>query len=312
MPDAASPYLSFMQSLQAEKGASAHTLDAYGRDLQDFFAYAQLSSDPPLSTLTSITYKQLRAYLGYLARRGYARRSINRRLSALRRFFKFLIKTGHMQQHPMRGMVSPRLTRRLPNFLTPDGVTSLITAPPDDSALGIRDRAILELLYATGIRLGELVNLDLASVEMPHEPETGGGWVKVFGKGGRERIVPVGRHAVVALHRYLHSARPHLVRRRSLDAGYEPALFISNRGRRLSRRGVAYILRKYAVQVAPGRRITPHTLRHTFATHLLGGGADLRSVQELLGHRQLNTTQIYTHVTQEHVRRAYQNAHPRA
>ncbi|MFO7246064.1 MAG: tyrosine recombinase XerC [Thermaerobacter sp.] len=306
MTGAPSPYLAFMEYLQVEKGASPHTLDAYGRDLQEFFQAAGLGDDPPAAELERLDHLAIRAYLADLARRGRSRRTAARKLSALRSFFRFLVRRGFVTANPTRLVTGPKQPRRLPNFLEREAVAPLLEAPPADSPAGLRDRALLELMYASGLRLAEVVGLDLDDLDL------GQGLVRVMGKGGRERVVPFGRAARAALAEYLERGRPHLLRPPRPGEAAERALFLNARGGRLGRRGVAYVLARYARGARSYRRVTPHTLRHTFATHMLQGGADLRSVQELLGHARISTTQIYTHVTREHLRRAYLDAHPRA
>ncbi|HEX6989405.1 MAG TPA: tyrosine recombinase XerC [Bacillota bacterium] len=324
--DAVSPYLEFMDHLRAEKGASPHTLDAYGRDLQDFFRVAGLGEDPSAGDLARVDHLTLRSYLADLSRRGLSRRTAARKLSALRSFYRFLNRRGHLAVNPARLVSTPRQPRRLPSVLEVDRVAPLVEAPPADRPAGLRDRALLELMYASGLRLAELVGLDLHDLDLDQR------LVRVVGKGGRERVVPFGSAAAQALREYLERGRPALQRvaeRRAAEpqaarqrvagqraaerrAAAGQAVFLNARGGRLGRGGVAYVLRKYARRVGASRRITPHTLRHTFATHLLQGGADLRAVQEMLGHARLATTQVYTHVTREHLRRTYLDAHPRA
>jgi len=295
-----------MDYLQVERGASPHTLDTYGRDLQEFFQSAGLGDDPAAADLSRVDHRTIRRYLAELARRGLSRRTTARKLSALRSFFRFLTRRGHVAANPTRLVASPKQPRRLPNFLEHDAVVPLVEAPPTDRPAGLRDRALLELLYGSGLRLAEVVSLDLGDLDREQ------GLVRVLGKGGRERIVPFGRAAARALEAYLERGRPRLLQAAGTQGAGEQAVFLNSRGARLGRRGVAYIVRKYARSARLYRRVTPHTLRHTFATHLLQGGADLRAVQELLGHAQISTTQVYTHVTQEHLRATYLNAHPRA
>lgn len=304
--DAVSPYLEFMHYLEAERGSSSHTLDAYGRDLQDFFQVAGLGEDPSTGDLARVDHLTIRQWLADLARRGLSRRTVARKLSALRSFYGFLARRGLVTVNPTRLVASPKQPRRLPNFLERDAVEPLVEAPPADTPAGLRDRALLELMYASGLRLAEVVGLDLGDLDLTQR------LVRVLGKGGRERIVPFGRAAAAALAEYLERGRPRLLRPGEQEDREEQAVFLNLRGGRLGRRGVAYIIRKYVRGAELYRRVTPHTLRHTFATHLLQGGADLRAVQELLGHAGIATTQVYTHVTREHLRKTYLDAHPRA
>ena len=312
-PAAAPLYEAFLESLRVERGASPHTIDAYARDLLQFFEHVGWEAATDVQRLAGLDYRAVRSYLAELTRQGYSRRSVARKLSALRSFFGFCMRQGLLTASPLVRLERPRQRRSLPAFLRLPEVETMLAQPPRETAVGKRDRALLELFYASGIRLAELVGLDLGDLELPPEDEPRAqGRVLVLGKGGRERFVPVGSAAVAALRRYIVEGRPQLERRRPVTAPPEPALFLSVRGRRLSRRAVQQIVRKYAHKAALPRRVTPHTLRHTFATHLLERGADLRSVQELLGHANLATTQIYTHVTAERIRRTYRAAHPRA
>lgn len=305
-----------MIALQIEKGASPHTLNAYGRDLQEFFSYMGWDTEPAASVLSAVDPPAIRNYLGHLLRKGLARRSIARKLAALRSFYRFCMRRGVIDRSPLVGISTPRQPRTLPYYLQQDQINGLLEAPPTDTPLGLRDRALLELLYATGIRLAEVVGLDLPQVELPDVQARGldaVGRLLVFGKGGRERFVPLGSHAATALNAYLQHGRPVLLRRRgAAAAATEQAVFLSRLGHRISRRGIDYVIKKYVRQAGVNQRVTPHSFRHTFATHLLEGGADLRSVQEMLGHANVSSTQIYTHVTLERMRVAYKNAHPRA
>ena len=281
----------FLAYLRAVRRASPETITAYAADLTQFKVFWQTAGSP------SADGGLFRTYLGYLWQKGYSRRTIARKLAALRSYYKYLVRTGVLQDSPLRGVGTPKLERRLPNFLTPEEARELLTLPKVETPAGARDLAILELLYASGLRIAELQGLDVADVEA----ETG--YCRVLGKGRRERLVPVGRPALSALQRYLATGRPRLLRTPV------PALFLNQRGGRLSIRGLRRIIEGYLRAVRPGA--TPHTLRHTFATHLLDGGADLRSVQEMLGHRSLSSTQVYTHVTGERLKEIHRRFHPR-
>lgn len=296
---------SFLVYLQVEKNSSAHTLRGYQTDILDFlaFAAAKLGKRPEEIQPGDIDRLLVRAYLSSLTEKGKARATVARRLVALRTFFKYLEREEITDFNPFRRVPSPKKERRLPRFLGEEEVRQLVEAPAGEGILPLRDRAILELLYATGIRVGELVGLDTGDVDLV------AGYVRVFGKGSRERIVPLGSWAAKALSAYLPARREHL---HSLGREKEQALFINLQGRRLTDRGVRVVINKYIKQVAVSGKVSPHTLRHTFATHLLDRGADLRAVQELLGHVRMATTQIYTHLTREKIKSVYDKAHPRA
>ncbi len=290
----------YLADLQAIRNASPLTVRNYRRELEEarrFFASLGVSEWEQIDRLTA------RKYLAWLAGRGYARGSIARRLSELRSFGAFLVKHGLAAHNPFAAVRTPRVPSRLPRALSTEQVTSLIEDGPADDAGALRDRAILETLYGAGLRVSELVQLDVAD----YDPRRA--ILHVTGKGDRERIALLGRFAVNALNRYLSDARPTLLGpRRTL----ERALFVNRWGRRLTARSVQRLVQGRRSLLAEPATPTPHTLRHSFATHLLSGGADLRSVQDLLGHQRLSTTQIYTHVSQVHLRRAYLLAHPLA
>ena len=284
----------FLRTIEAEQNVSAHTLAAYRRDLEGF---ARFIREQDLDGWDDVTTPVVRRYQAVMHRR-YARASIARHLSALRTFFRFLRRAGRVSLSPMRLVAAPRRGRRLPQALTHDAVAALLAAPPVDRPAGLRDRAILELFYAGGLRVGELVGLECGAIS--------GDEVRVRGKGGKERIVLIGAEASAALRRYVADARPKLL------AGATDAVFLNLRGGRLSTRSVQLIVDRWVRASAIQQHTSPHVLRHTFATHLLDGGADLRVVQELLGHASLATTQIYTHISREHLKRIYAQAHPRA
>lgn len=295
----------FMQYLSLEKGASPRTVDAYAQDLQTYFRFLGLPAQPTADQCCAVQPQQIRAFLADLKRRGYERRTIARKLSALRSFYRFGQRRFDWSVNPLRWLDSPRLPRRLPRFLRQDEVERLLQAPDPTTPLGLRDRAVLELLYATGMRLAELEQLDLDDLDASE------GTVNVIGKGGKQRWIPVGSAAIAAVGRYLESARPILARRAPADRP-QPALLLSRKGRRLSRGAIALLLKKHARAAGIMQDVTPHMLRHSFATHLLEGGADLRAIQEMLGHASLSTTQVYTHVQAELLLQTYRSAHPRA
>ncbi|MDK2960786.1 MAG: integrase/recombinase XerC [Bacillota bacterium] len=291
----------YLTYLAKDRGYSPYTVASYQDDLQDYAAFCQERGVDPVSPPQGF----LRAYLGNLNERGYARRTIARRLAALRSFFRFHEQRTGRSENQAQQIYSPKLSRTLPTFLSEDQVEALLQAPDTRTPLGLRDAALLEVLYATGARVGELVALNLEDINLAV------GCARVLGKGRRERIVLLGGRAVDLLKRYLSAGRPKLMK--AGKAGVvEPALFLSRLGRRLTVRQVRRLVAKYTEAAALNLHVSPHTLRHTFATHLLEHGADLRSVQELLGHASLSTTQIYTHVTRRRLYSEYRAAHPRA
>lgn len=296
---------SFIHYLEAEKNYSPHTVANYRRDLfhgVDFFAGALGKKDSDLRP-ADLDPRLMRSYLGDLFYSGLAKASIYRRLAAWRSFYRYLGREGLVEKNPLKGVASLKLDKRLPQFLFKEQCGALVEAPGDDAPLAVRDRALLETLYASGIRVGELVGLNLENINLA------GGQLLVMGKGSRERVVPLGSYAVEALGLYLESARPRLVG--TQGTGGEKAAFVNHRGGRLTDRGVRKIIKKYVNRLGIQNTVSPHTMRHTFATHMLDSGADLRAVQELLGHKNLSTTQIYTHLTRERLREVYLKSHPR-
>jgi len=293
----------FIGHLAAVRGASPHTTKAYAEDLAQFAAFAR---EQGVIVASSADTALLRAFLAHLtAERGLARTSVARKAASLRAFFRYLARQGVVNGSPAMNLVTPRKQSALPKLLSEDGVADLLAAPDAGRADGLRDRAILETLYASGIRAGELVALNVADFTRTGRDE---GVLRIRrGKGNKERLALLGRAAVAALESYLSSARPGLLAgaRRPSDA-----LFLNRWGGRLSDRGVRRLFDKYCASVAASHKITPHTLRHSFATHLLDHGADLRVVQELLGHSDLSTTQVYTHVTTGRMKEVYDRAHP--
>jgi integrase/recombinase XerC len=291
----------FLTTLEAERNASAHTRAAYRRDLELFRRFLRGEG---VGGWHAVTAAVARRYLATLHGR-YARSSIARHLSALRSFYRFLRREGRVTASPMRLIAAPRRGRRLPGALTHDAVAALLGAPPVGQPAGVRDRTILELLYAGGLRVGELVALRVQHIS--------GDEIRVRGKGGKDRVVLIGGEAAAWLKRYLVVARPRLAGQTGgRGSGSGDALFLNARGGPLTPRAVQLLVDRWVRAAAVQQRTTPHVLRHTFATHLLDGGADLRAVQELLGHASLSTTQIYTHVSREHLKRVYAQAHPRA
>ncbi len=282
----------FLNHVAWRGSGSAATRRAYARDLSELLA----AVGPPLQT----TSDALRRYQANLLRRGLSKRSAARKVATTRSFFRWLAAEGLLPDNPARRLHAPKFRPGLPHALARGEVEDLLAAAVRPGPLGLRDAALLELLYAAGLRAAEAVGLDQGDLN------SGVGLVQVRGKGGRERLVPVGRVALAALARYLADGRPHLA------SASEPALFVNRGGERLGVRSVGRIVKASLARTAVVRRVSPHWLRHTFATHLLEGGADLRVVQELLGHARLSTTQAYTHITVEHLEAVYERAHPRA
>ena len=292
----------FANFLNIEKNASLHTLRNYLKDLQDFFAFL-FGGNPNGVDFSDLNSLYIRSYLAFLNEKRYSRRTIARKISALRSFSRYLAREGKIESNPFTKIKTPKLERKLPVFLDLAEIGELFSLPADDE-LGRRDMAVLELLYATGCRVSELVALRLNDVDYSNR------YVLLLGKGDKERIVPMGGKAVDALEKYVLFTRSVIISRyRVAEHGF---LFINSRGGRLTDRSVRRIIDKYIKIMAIKKKISPHSVRHTFATHLLNNGADLRSVQELLGHANLSTTQIYTHVTAERMAGVYKKTHPRA
>jgi integrase/recombinase XerD len=289
----------FINYLSVERGLAVNTLESYGRDLRQYSEFLETDDDD--AALDSVSRNTILNYLLYLQSQGKATATIARRLAALKAFYQFLVREKRIGSDPTANLESPKLEKRLPKVLTVSEVERLLAQPDPGQAAGVRDRAMLELLYATGIRVSELVSLDVGDVNLEM------GYIKCAGKGSKERIVPLGSLAIQSCRDYLGGARPRLVRERE-----EQALFVNHHGHRLTRQGFWKIVKKYADDAKIEKEITPHTLRHSFATHLLENGADLRSVQEMLGHADISTTQIYTHVTKGRLKEVYAKAHPRA
>ncbi len=288
----------YINYLEVERNASPYTVRNYTTDLLDFLNFLRSKG---VSSLKEVDRYVLRSYLSYLMERGFVKASIARKLSAIRSFYSYLLREGAIATSPVATTASPKLDKRLPSFLTIEEMERLLEAPDLSSPVGQRDRALLELLYAAGIRVSELVNLNLEQVNLDSRE------IRVWGKGSKERVALMGKPAVEALTIYLSQGRSKLLGKKGGNA-----LFVNRYGRRLPERRVQRILEKYADIAGIDKRVHPHMLRHTFATHLLDGGADLRVVQELLGHANLSSTQIYTHVTRSQARKVYLSAHPMA
>lgn len=298
----------FLGYLQAVRNVSPNTVQAYGTDLSQFFEYlATLAPHEPL------TYLTIRGFLAARRTRNDSSRTVARKLAAIRSFFRYLCREGILENNPAAAVSGPRLEKRLPRYLHLEEVQALLELP-DGSPQGLRDRAILEMLYATGARFGEIWRLNLDDVDLEGE------FVRLYGKGRKERIVPFGSCAQSALKRYLGLSRPLLLRAadragagvRAMSRPETRAVFLNRRGGRLSIRGLRRVVDRYLDCLALERHVTPHSLRHSFATHLLDEGADIRAVREMLGHASLSTTQVHTHVSPARLRAVYRNAHPRA
>lgn len=299
----------FVEYLQDNKGFSQHTIRNYHIDLRQFLDFLDSKKkkspegDVPNVEVGSVDSLIIREYVGSLF--GRLRRStISRKLSALRSFFFFLEKNGLIKDNPASDIASPKLENYIPNYLPVDDMFRLLERPDQEKPLGLRDLAILEVLYSCGIRLSELESLDISSIDFDQR------LIRVIGKGNKERIVPIGRQALQAVRNYMEATQ--YLRKKSGHSSKDSALFINFCGRRLSGRSVERIVKRYAGECGLASDISPHSMRHTFATHLLDGGADLRSVQELLGHASLSTTQKYTHVSLDRLMEVYDKAHPRS
>jgi integrase/recombinase XerC len=283
----------FINYLKIEKNASRHTIVNYSIDLRDFGNFLGGKE------LETVDYLALRRYLAHMRGKDYSKRTIARKLASLRSFFRFLYREGYLKTNPASSIATPKLDKKLPIFLDAGEVVKLIEAPNEKDVFGMRDRAILETLYSTGMRVSELVQLNLDNIDFIS------GVVKVFGKGKKERLAPIGDKAIRAIRDYLN-------KRGIKKLSDKKAVFLNKKGTRLTDRSVRRVVGRYIRTVSMREGISPHTLRHSFATHLLDRGADLRSVQELLGHASLSTTQMYTHVTTKRLKEAYEKAHPRA
>lgn len=285
--------------LRVERGASPLTIDAYQRDLRDFSEYL---SQQGISDFDSVDAAMVEAYQAHLLAEGYAVSSIKRRLSVLKGFFRFAVREGLCSANPVDGMPLPKVGEKLPDVLSVDQVNRMMDAVDVSDAAGLRNRAMLEVLYGCGLRVSELTGMDVGDVLFED------GFVRVVGKGGKERVSPLSGAALRALADYLDKGRPELARRASKQTG---AVFLNARGGRLTRQSVHAVVSRAGLSIGIAN-LHPHTLRHSFATHMLAGGADLRVVQEILGHSDISTTQIYTHVDRTHIREEYVAAHPRA
>lgn len=285
----------FTTYLNTELDVSPHTLSAYRSDLAQLLIFAIHEKGDAVS-VTDMDHLFLRRYLAGLSKKN-EKSSIGRKLAAIRSFFRFLLRRGLIDKNPAELIATPKKEQRLPFHLDIDQATTLMEAPDDGQKYALRDRAILELLYSSGLRVSELTGLNIGEIDLT------GGMVRVTGKGGKERIVPVGSRALEALEAYLDDRYP---------VTFNDPLFLNTRGVRINRRSVTRIVDVYVMRIAAFKNISPHTLRHTFATHMLEGGADLRAIQELLGHASLSTTQKYTHVSIDRLMEVYDKSHPKA
>jgi len=293
---------SFISYLENEKNMAKMTITSYNKDWQDFFNYLEneLKYDILSLDVNEITHTTIRKYLVYLNERGLTKSTIARHLAALKSFYRYLLKKEIIEHNPLDQVSSPKIPKKLPRYLDQEQMEAVLQQPSLYSEAGIRDKAIMELLYGAGIRVSELVSMDLANLDLSY------GYIRVFGKGSRERVVPIGKEAIKALQMYLEKARP------QWSLLQEKALFLNQKGGRLTDRSVRTIVNKYCRQAGAKEVLSPHGFRHSFATHLLDHGADLRVVQELLGHKKISSTQIYTHVSRKRLRQVYHLTHPRA
>lgn len=282
----------FLNYLAIEKNYSGHTITNYHIDLKEFEAF--LATNAP-KDIKEIDYFILRKFLSLLSEKKLNKRTVSRKISTLKSFFKFMVREGTIKNNPADSLIYPRLDKNLPVFLTEEQVVKILDLPKDDSLLGLRDKSILEVLYSTGARVSELANLKINDVDLISAI------IKVMGKGRKERLLPLGEPALLSLKKYLD---------KRIDKN--PSLFINKNSGSLTDRGIRLIVDKYMRQAAMNLKVSPHTFRHSFATHLLSRGADLRSVQELLGHSSIATTQVYTHLTIDTLKKVYDKAHPRA
>jgi integrase/recombinase XerC len=295
MPGLSEQIAVFCRYLDTERNVSPHTIAAYRSDLEQLTAFVAREAGG-VARVADVDHLLLRRYLALLGKRA-KKSSVGRKLAAIRSFFRFLVRQGVVAKNPAELIATPKKENRLPFHLDIDQVTTLVEAPQEEDKHVLRDRAILELLYSCGLRVSELTGLAIGDLDLS------GGMVRVLGKGGKERIVPVGSRAIEAIRGYLQGRG---------ELGGSGPLFLNTRGQRINRRSVARIVDLHVLRIAAFKRISPHILRHTFATHMLEGGADLRAIQELLGHASLSTTQKYTHVGIDRLMAVYDKSHPKA
>ncbi len=295
-------YISFLKN---EKNYSDNTIISYKNDLLQLLNYLKDYKILKRNNIRYIDRSIMRKYIVYLKICDYSIRSICRKISTIRSFFKFISREGVVNINPTINLITPKIVKKLPYFLYLQEINKLIETPPRHTILGIRDRAILELLYGTGMRVGELVNLDIHDIDLDEKI------IRVLGKGSKERILPLGNPSIKAIQEYL-CKRNIFIKNKNINSNDLNALLLNRFGGRISARSIRRIIIKYMKIAGLNQKISPHVLRHSFATHLLGGGADLRSVQELLGHESLSTTQMYTHITKERLKNTYKKSHPRS
>lgn len=288
----------YIEFLTVERGLSKNTINSYRRDLKSYIGFLKMQK---INDINYTTRTVIVSYLILMQKNGKASSSISRACAAIKSFYYFLVTEHLVEKDPTINLDIPRLEHRLPRVLTLDEVEQLLDQPDASNIWGLRDKAMLELLYATGIRVSELIMIKVEDINIEM------GFLRCFGKGSKERIVPVGHIALKCVDKYIDDARPGLLK--GQDNGI---LFLNHRGKGLTRQGFWKIIRKYAQKAGIVKNITPHVLRHSFATHLLENGADLRSVQEMLGHADISTTQIYTHITRSKIKEVYDRTHPRA
>lgn len=293
----------FLRYLDAERNYSNKTILAYHTDLEEFIAFVEQRFDSRYFTLNDISKNEIRSFLGHLSRNQLQKKSIARKLSSVKSFFRYLTKNQLITSNPAKLVSTPKYEKKVPSFFTQEQLTSLFDLIDTSTPEGCRDKAILELFYSAGMRLSELINLNERDINFSNHT------VSVFGKGSKQRIIPIGTEALKELTTYL-SVKSTILRNHPL---IDPqALFIVPSGKRITAIAVQRLVRKYLLQVSDAKKLSPHVLRHSFATHLLDNGADMLAVKELLGHENLSTTQIYTHVTMERLKNAYKKSHPRA
>lgn len=291
-----SEYLAY---LSGEKNASSHTITAYKKDLEDYFAYLEQKKIDEVRA----DHLVVRRYMTELRDQGISKNSMARKMSSLRSYYRFLIRENVLEDSPLALVSSPKETKKLPKFVHYEDIRRMLELP-DRTAAGLRDRAMMEILYGGGLRVSELVGLELNQLLFPIRS------IKVMGKGKKERLVPLGDYALNALKDYLENGRPLLVRPENEE---EQGVFLNQRnGHAITDRAVRNILNKYVMQMSGTLKVSPHMLRHSYATHMLENGADIRIIQELLGHERLSTTQIYTHITKSHMMEIYKDSHPRS
>lgn len=290
---------SFIHYLSVERGLAANTLESYERDITKYIEHLH---ELQVREIGHTTKSHITGFIGVLKKAGKAPATVSRSMVSIRAFYQFLARERLIDKDPSVNMETPKLEKRLPKVMSMHEVELLLDAPRVSTPNGMRDKAMLEVLYATGIRVSELISLSVGDIHL------GLGYVRCIGKGSKERIIPLGRIAAQTLDQFIRADRPRLLK----PERAEEALFVNHLGSRMTRQGFWKIIKKYALQAGIMKEITPHTLRHSFATHLLENGADLRAVQEMLGHADISTTQIYTHVTSKRMKEVYNRTHPRA